>query len=156
MPEWVTAITSPSPFSPVAATAFMSFSRMPLNGCLVFHSGCFGASAFTRSKGKNPWTYVGCSLQRVPSLSKTAMRAAGATNWGLPWAVTAPTNFTIACLAAPSFQDGKRGPSGTTPGARERDDRRNAHETRAPGGPRAADRSRPSGAYHQRSASTIH
>ena len=107
MPAWVAAMTSKSPFSPAAATAFMSFSRMPLKGCRVFHSGCFGASAFTRSKAKNPWKYIGCSLQSVPSLSNTAIRAAGGTCWGLAASVAAWTNFTMLCLAGPSFQDGK-------------------------------------------------
>src|SRR5262245_55514522 len=84
----------------------MAFSRIPLNGCLAFHSGCLGARAFTRSKAKNPWKYIGCSLQSVPSLSNTAIRAGGATNCGPPWVVTASTNFTMACLLGPSFQDG--------------------------------------------------
>ena len=100
-------MTSTRPFSPAAATAFMSFSRMPLKGCWVFHSGCFGASAFTRSKAKKPWKYSGCSLQSVPSLSNTAIRAAGGTCCGLDESVAAWTNFTIPCLAGPSFQDGR-------------------------------------------------
>jgi hypothetical protein len=107
MPVWVAATTSKSPFSPAAATAFMSFSRMPLKGCVVFHSRCLGARAFTRSKAKNPWKYIGCSLQRVPSLSNVAMRASGGTYWALARSVTAWTNFTMLCLLGPSFQDGR-------------------------------------------------
>ena len=33
-----------------AASAFMSLSSIALNGCVVFHSGCCGAIALTRSK----------------------------------------------------------------------------------------------------------
>jgi len=55
MPACV-AITSVSrPFSPEAASVFMSPSSAALNGCFVFHSGCFGASAFTRSSAKKSW-----------------------------------------------------------------------------------------------------
>ena len=88
------------PFSPAAATAFMSFSRIP------FHSGCLGASAFTRSKATKAWKYIGCSLQSVPSLSNVATRASVATYRAPPLSVTAWTNFTIACLTSPSFHDG--------------------------------------------------
>ncbi len=66
------------PFSPDAASAFMSPSSTALNGCFVFHSGCFGASAFTRSMAKSNWKYAGCSAHSVPSLSNTAMRSSGA------------------------------------------------------------------------------
>jgi len=37
-------------------------------------SGCFGASSLTRSSTKANWTYIGCSIHRVPSLSKVAIR----------------------------------------------------------------------------------
>ena len=46
---------------------------------LVFHSGCSGASFFTRSKAKRIWVYMGYSTHKVPSWSKTAMRSAGST-----------------------------------------------------------------------------
>ena len=36
----------------IPATAFMSSSRTPLNGCLFFQSGCCDASVFTRSIAK--------------------------------------------------------------------------------------------------------
>jgi len=45
-----------------------------LNGCSLRHSGCIGASAFTRSMAKAKLTYIGCSHHRVPSLSKVAIR----------------------------------------------------------------------------------
>ncbi len=41
MPECVAATISTMPFSPMAATAFMSPARTDLNGSLVFHSGCW-------------------------------------------------------------------------------------------------------------------
>ena len=44
MPACVTAMISTNPFSPEAASAFMSPSSTAANGCLVFHSGCIGAS----------------------------------------------------------------------------------------------------------------
>ena len=57
----------------------MSPSSAALNGCRVFHSGCCGASAFTRSIANASWKYIGCSDHSVPSLSNTAIRSAGAT-----------------------------------------------------------------------------
>jgi hypothetical protein len=45
-------------------------------------------------------TGIGFSHQSVPSLSKTATRSSGGTDWA---AVSA--NSTIACFVAPSFQD---------------------------------------------------
>ena len=45
-PACVAATNSIRPFSPLAATAFVSCSRTPLKGCVVFHSGCVGASSF--------------------------------------------------------------------------------------------------------------
>jgi len=41
-----------------------------------------------------------------PSLSKLAMRSAGGAEPATPVVVVSATNFTIACFAAPSFQDG--------------------------------------------------
>src|SRR4030095_4859625 len=38
------------------------------------------------------------------------MRASGGTNFGLALSVVACTNATIACLAGPSFHDGKGSP----------------------------------------------
>src|SRR5471032_2444189 len=55
---------------------------------------------------KRNWKYRGCSLHKVPSLSNTAIRSAGATKLGEPSRVTSPTNFVIACFAVPSRQDG--------------------------------------------------
>jgi len=76
------------------------------NGSFSFHSGCCGASDFTRSSAKRNWKYIGCSAQSVPSLSNTAMRSAGGTKSGPPSLVTFATNSTTDFLAAPSFQDG--------------------------------------------------
>ena len=49
MPACVAAMSSIRPFSPEAASAFMSPSSTALNGCLVFQPGFCGASALTRS-----------------------------------------------------------------------------------------------------------
>ena len=46
--------------------------------------------------------------QSVPSLSNVAMRSATGTKSGEPAFVTLATKSTMACLAAPSFQEGKR------------------------------------------------
>ncbi len=97
---------SRSPCSPAAASASMSPSIAALNGWVVAHSGCSGASAWTRSSAKASWVYIGCSTQSVPSLSKVAMRSASGTKSGLASSVTASTNATIAALASPSFQEG--------------------------------------------------
>src|SRR3954454_19337894 len=48
---------------------------------------------------------MGCSHQRVPSLSNVAMRFSGSTKSGLPSLVTFSTNAMIDCLARPSFHD---------------------------------------------------
>ena len=79
MPEWVAAMISTMPFSPDAANASASPSSTALKGCIVFHSGCGGASTFTRSSAKASWVYIGCSTQSVPSLSIVAMRSSGFT-----------------------------------------------------------------------------
>ena len=42
MPVWVAAKICRKPFSPSAASALRSSSSTALNGCFVFHSGCFG------------------------------------------------------------------------------------------------------------------
>src|SRR5579864_6710678 len=55
MPVCVAISSAASPFSPDAATAFKSPSNTALNGCCVFHSGCCGASARTRSSANRNW-----------------------------------------------------------------------------------------------------
>ena len=68
--------------SPPASAALRSPLSSEANGSLSFHSGCCGASAFTRSRAKASWKYIGCSAQSVPSLSKVAMRSARGTKSG--------------------------------------------------------------------------
>ena len=51
--------------------------------------------------------YMGCSTHNVPSWSKVAMGCTGGTNFGLDLSVVVCTNAMIACLAAPSFHDGR-------------------------------------------------
>ena len=70
------------------------------NGSLVFHSGCCGASVFTRSKAKNDCTGSGCSHQSVPSLSKVAIRFGSGTKSGEPSFVTFATKSTMAFFAS--------------------------------------------------------
>src|SRR5260370_29672478 len=65
-----------------------------------------GASAFTRSSAKANWTYIGCSTQRVPSLSKVAMRSPGATQSAPPTLVTRPTQSDTALLRRLFFPRG--------------------------------------------------
>ena len=48
-----------------------------LERLLVFHSGCCRRERLDAVEGERDWTYIGCSDQSVPSLSKTAMRSAG-------------------------------------------------------------------------------
>ena len=55
---------------------------------------------------KASWTYMGCSTQRVPSLSKVAMRWSGGTKSGEPMWVTRCTKFVIVCLGEVLFQEG--------------------------------------------------
>jgi hypothetical protein len=52
-------------------------------------------------------TGIGFSHQRVPSLSKTAMRASAGTNSGPPRLVTRATKSLMAALLAPSFQEAR-------------------------------------------------
>src|SRR5262245_34233704 len=106
MPAWEAMTSSTRPCSPALASAFMSPSMAAWKGCLPFHSGCVEASSLTRSRAKTSWTYIGCSHQSVPSLSKVAMRCSGGTKSGLPSAVTLATKSVIARFVAPSFQDG--------------------------------------------------
>src|SRR6266481_7227030 len=109
MPAWVTMIISTRPRSPDSIRVFMSPSSTDWKGSVYFHSGCRGASAFTRSSAKAIWTYIGCSTHSVPSLSKVAMRSAGTTKSG-PALVTRPTNSTMACFVGVSFHDGNGSP----------------------------------------------
>ena len=106
MPACVAMTISSIDRSPPASTRCTSFWRSDANGSFSFHSGCWGASACTRSSAKNSWKYIGCSAQSVPSLSKTAMRSAGGTKSGEPFFVTFATNSTILAFAGPSFHDG--------------------------------------------------
>ena len=84
--------------SPPAATPWRSPFSSDANGSVVFHSGCCGASALTRSTTNSSWKYAGCSDHSVPSLSKTAMRSAGATNDGEPAVVVFVTKSTMRGL----------------------------------------------------------
>ena len=59
---------------------------------------------------KASWTYIGCSHQSVPSLSKVAMRCSAATKSGPFRVVTRDTKSMIDCFVAPSFQDGSGSP----------------------------------------------
>src|SRR6266496_4842753 len=107
IPVWVAAIISSNPFSPPAKAAFMSSPRKEANGSLVFHSGCCGASAFTRSMANRNWKYNGCSAHSVPSLSNVAMRSGTGTKSDEPSFVTFSTKATIAFFGAVSFHDGR-------------------------------------------------
>ena len=107
MPAWVAMMISIRPFSPAAASVFMSPSSTAWNGWVVSHSGCSGASALTRSSAKASWVYIGCSTHSVPSLSNTAMRSGSGTKSGEPSLVTFSTKATMAAFGAVSFQDGR-------------------------------------------------
>ena len=106
MPECVAARISTMACSPWPSALFRSPLSREANGSLSFHSGCCGASAFTRSIANRNWKYSGCSAHSVPSLSKTAMRSSGLTKSGPPSLVTLPTKSMIACFDAPSLHDG--------------------------------------------------
>src|SRR6266436_2866694 len=82
------------------------------NGSVVFHSGCCGTSALTRSSAKCNCTGIGCSHHRVPSLSKVAMRSGTGTKCGEPGLVTFSTKAMMDCFAGPSFHDGKGSSTG--------------------------------------------
>src|SRR5262249_45003883 len=100
----VAMMISTKPRSPLSASARMSPSRAALNGCFFFHTGCCGASAFTRSRAKASWVYIGCSTHKVPSLSKVAMRCGTGTK-PEPSRVTLATKSRIDCFDLPSFHD---------------------------------------------------
>jgi len=55
--------------------------------------------------------YIGCSTQRVPSLSNVAILSASGTKSGEPRFVTRSTNVTIAFFDAVSFHDGSGSPA---------------------------------------------
>src|SRR4029453_1809422 len=106
MPACVTMMISSIARSPPASAPFRSPLSNDANGSFAFHSGCCGASAFTRSSARSIWKYIGCSHQSVPSLSNVAMRSSGGTKSGEPSFVTLATNSTMDCLTAPSLQEG--------------------------------------------------
>ena len=89
MPACVAMTISAIARSPPASAPSTSPLSSEANGSLSFHSGCCGASAFTRSSAKRSWKYIGCSAQSVPSLSNVAMRSAAGTNLGLDLSVVA-------------------------------------------------------------------
>ena len=55
MPECVTVTISKMAGSPPASAPLRSPLSSEANGSLSFHSGCCGASAFTRSSAKASW-----------------------------------------------------------------------------------------------------
>ncbi len=106
MPAWVAMTISSMARSPSASAAFTSPLSNEAKGSWVFHSGCDGAIAFTRSSANNSWKYIGCSHQSVPSLSNVAMRSGTGTKSGEPGLVTFSTKVTMACFAVVSFHEG--------------------------------------------------
>ena len=108
MPACVAITISRIARSPPASALFTSPLSSDANGSFSFHSGCWGASAFTRSSAKSSWKYIGCSAHSVPSLSNVAMRSAGGTKSGEPGFVTLSTKATMAFFGAVSFQEGSR------------------------------------------------
>ena len=90
--------------------SFAIASRSPdstvLKGSTSASSGLALTRAGTRSRQYTTWLYMGCSTHSVPSWSKVAMRSSGGTKSGLDVSVVAFTKSTIACFAAPSFQEG--------------------------------------------------
>src|SRR3954469_627430 len=106
MPACVAAMISIRPLSPEAINVLRLPSSTALNGCLVVQSGLSGASSLVRASAKASCTYIGCSHQRVPSLSKVATRPDVSTKSGLPDVVTRETKFVIEALTSPLFQDG--------------------------------------------------
>jgi len=107
MPACVAIMTSRSAWSPPASAVCKSPLMNEANGSVVFHSGCCGASAFTRSSTKYNCTGIGCSHHKVPSLSKVAMRSETGTKSGEPGVVTLSTKLMMDCFAGPSFHDGR-------------------------------------------------
>ena len=85
----------------------MSFSRMPLNGCVVFHSGCLRREGLHSIEGEERPGSTSAARSRASRRCRTRRCAPRAARTGRrPRSVTAWTNFTMLCLAAPSFQDG--------------------------------------------------
>src|SRR5580658_4742121 len=96
IPECVTATISIQSFSVNLLIASRSPVITDLNGSVDFHSGCSGASLPRRYSANMAWVYNGCSVQRVPSWSKVAMRSFGSTYLGLDFSVVSLTKDTIA------------------------------------------------------------
>ena len=97
-PGWRVRRTGQPPFmSPLSSDA---------NGSFVFHSGCCGASALTRSKREGK-----LEVDRLLGPQRAVVVEGGdafrrRTKSGPPSFVTLATNATIAFFAAPSFHDG--------------------------------------------------
>ena len=73
-------------------------------GSFSFHSGCWGASAFTRSRKMN-WNYLGFrSTVSVVAQRRRFAHQVGRSQTSL--LVTLSTNSTTDFLGAPAFQDG--------------------------------------------------
>jgi hypothetical protein len=106
MPVCVAMMISSSARSPPAIAPLRSPLSSEAKGSFCFHSGCCGASAFTRSSTKYNWTGSGFSHHSVPSLSKVAMRSGTGTKSGEPGLVTFSTKVMMDCLAGPSFHEG--------------------------------------------------
>lgn len=71
----------------------------------VASSGRWATRARVRSRAKAICTNIGCSLQRVPSLSNTAISWAGGTTSGFPSWLTASTKESRRALAGHSRQE---------------------------------------------------
>ena len=75
MPAWVAMMSlHQALFAGCGKRLHVAFEHR-LERLRVFHSGCCGAIALTRSSAKASWMYIGCSTHSVPSLSNTAMRS---------------------------------------------------------------------------------
>ena len=89
-----------------------SQSVVPLDGGLVglavLSEGSASASSAMRYRVKSSWIGIGFSLHRVPSLSNTATRSPGATDSGVPSAVTRRTKSMMARRAGVSRHEASK------------------------------------------------
>src|SRR5580700_3266050 len=106
MPACVAATRASRSFIVNLAKAAISPASVDLNGSVVFHSGCCGASSASRAKANSSCVNMGCSTHIVPSWSNVAIRSWGRMKSLLAGSVVALTKATMAALAGPSFHEG--------------------------------------------------
>ena len=102
MPACEAATSFSTPFFAARRQRLHFSIQHRLEWLLGLPTRCCGASDLMRYQAKMNWVYIGCSTQRVPSLSKVMTRSGIGTKPGAFGVVVLATKSRIALLVVPS------------------------------------------------------